>query len=41
MDPITTTWPDRRATMVFNTESKVVDDPMREAREAWSRIALA
>jgi para-nitrobenzyl esterase len=33
--------PDRRATLVFNAECRVVDDPDREARIAWSKVALA
>jgi para-nitrobenzyl esterase len=36
-------WPpydcDRRATMVFDVESRVVDDPDREARQIWEAMA--
>ncbi len=31
--------PETRATMVFDTRCRVVDDPLRDARELWSRVA--
>jgi para-nitrobenzyl esterase len=44
-NPAIPAWPaytaDRRATMAIDTEWRVEDDPQREARLLWSRIALA
>ena len=31
--------PETRATMVFDTRCRVVNDPFREARLLWSRVA--
>jgi para-nitrobenzyl esterase len=42
-NPAIPEWPayttDRRATMVFDTRCRAVDDPGREARLLWSRVA--
>ena len=42
-NPAIPQWPayttDRRATMLFDTRCRVVDDPGREARLLWSRVA--
>jgi para-nitrobenzyl esterase len=44
-NPAIPAWPayaaERRATMAIDTEWRVEDDPQREARVLWSRIALA
>jgi para-nitrobenzyl esterase len=42
-NPAIPAWPaytgDTRATMLFDTRCRVVNDPLRDARELWSRVA--